>query len=126
LPDELDTDEARRVIDQLNEAGLKQLLFVGGEPLVRPDLLELVRYASQSFIVAINTNAFSLDRTMAVELKEAGVSQVRISIDGADARTHDLLRRAGSFTRAIEAVKYSVQHLLIHLLLSERDSDLIC
>ena len=73
LPDELDTDEARRVIDQLQEAGLKQLLFVGGEPLVRPDLLELVRYASQFFTVAINTNAFSLDWTMAVELKEAGV-----------------------------------------------------
>lgn len=109
LPDELGTDEAKRVIDQLQEAGLKQLLFVGGEPLVRPDLLELARYASQFFTVAINTNAFSLDWTMAVELKEAGVSQVRISIDGADARTHDFLRREGSFTRAIEAVKYCVQ-----------------
>lgn len=104
LEDELSTEEALRVLDELGQIGLKHLLLVGGEPLVRPDILKLAARGARYFTVGINTNGYRLDREMAERLREAGVSQVRVSLDGVDASTHDFLRREGSFNRAMEAL----------------------
>ncbi|MBI2877186.1 MAG: radical SAM protein, partial [Candidatus Tectomicrobia bacterium] len=106
LEDELTTAEALRVIDELGSMGLQHLLFAGGEPLVRPDLLQLAAHGARYFSVGINTNGYRLDGPLAERLREAGVNQVRISLDGADAPTHDYLRREGSFARAVAAVKH--------------------
>lgn len=106
LEDELTTAEALRVIHELGKIGLRHLLFAGGEPLVRPDILDLAAYGASLFSVGINTNGYSLDLRLAEKLRQAGVNQIRISLDGADAPTHDYLRREGSFERAVAAVKH--------------------
>lgn len=106
--DELSPEEALKAIDNIAEAGTKHLLIAGGEPLVRKDIYTLAEYASKRLSVGINSNGFSLSRSAAQRLRDAGVNQIRISIDGAKTKTHDLQRGKGSFERAVEAVNTCV------------------
>ncbi|MFH2013329.1 MAG: radical SAM protein [Pseudomonadota bacterium] len=106
--DELSTEEAFAAIDNMAEAGTKHLLIAGGEPLVRKDIFTLAEYGSKKLSVGINTNGFSLNRSVAQRLKDSGVNQIRISLDGAKSKTHNLIRGKGSFERAIEAIETCV------------------
>lgn len=107
LPGELTTDEAFKLIDQIAELGLRWITISGGEPLMRRDLPQLVgRLHSKSVDVNIITNGWLLSEDMAASLKKSGVSTVAVSIDGTR-RTHDKIRKEGSFERIQEAVRNS-------------------
>jgi len=106
--DELSTEEALMAIDNMAEAGTKHLLIAGGEPLLRKDIFTIAEYAANSLSVGINTNGFSLDRSAAQKLRDSGVNQVRVSLDGAKPETHDMIRGKGSFERAVEAIRICV------------------
>lgn len=109
-PDELSTEEAFKVIDEVSEAGLIVLAFSGGEPLMRPDIFHLLaRGVSRGLLVNIATNGTSIDRDVAKRLKEIGIRSVTVSIDGSDAATHDNIRRyPGLFDKAVNAVRILV------------------
>ena len=80
---ELTTEEAKAVIDDLAAFGAPVILFSGGEPLLRPDLPELVERAqSRGIRSVISTNGTLLIHAVAQELKDLGVSYVGVSIDG--------------------------------------------
>ena len=99
---ELSTEEAFRLIDDLAKWGIGLLLLSGGEPLCREDFLEIASYATKKGIkTGVGSNGTLIDATMARKMKEAGIKTVGISIDGADARSHDSLRGEGSFYRAL-------------------------
>lgn len=108
---ELSTDEGKRLIDML--AGVSEfrtLIYTGGEPLVRPDIFELLRHSQQAGLAnIIATNGTLIDEEMAFKLKEHGVVCNAISIDAARPEIHDFIRnKPGSFDlalRAIEATK---------------------
>lgn len=104
---ELDTEEVKNVIDQLKEMKVFYIYFLGGEPFLRKDFLEIVRYCDKAEIsVMVNTNGWFIDDSVAREIKKANVAHVRVSIDGANSYTHDMIRGVeGSFDRAIRAVK---------------------
>ena len=109
-PDELSTDEAFRLMDDLSHWGIGLLIIDGGEPLCREDLLGIVKYASSKGIrTTIGSNGTLIDKSMATKLVEAGVMAVAISIDGADAQTHDSFRGiSGAFeetTKGVEACR---------------------
>ena len=88
-PDELSTAESLAVIDDLAAFGCPVLLFSGGEPFVRPDILALARHAvSKGLRVVFSTNGTLIDEALAAELKALGVSYAGISIDGLEA-VHD-------------------------------------
>jgi len=102
--EELTTDEAFRVVDQLADLAPPVLVLTGGDPLMRRDLLAIVEHAvSRGLRVAVSpttTALATLERLRA--LKDAGVQMVHISIDGADETTHDTFRGvSGTFARAI-------------------------
>lgn len=98
LPDELCSEEAFDVIRQMAELGLQWVTLSGGEPLIRPDICELIRHLKSSNIKAnIITNGWLLE-SMAEKLKEAGISTVAISIDGPP-EVHDNIRRSGAYKR---------------------------
>ena len=103
LVGELPKDRALRLIDDFVEAGVKNLLLSGGEPLLRKDLLEIVERAARSMSVSINTNGIYLPE-MAQDLRNAGLSMVQVSLDGATPETHDLLRGKGSFKRTMRGL----------------------
>ena len=100
---QLSTEEAKAMIDDLAAFGAPVLLFSGGEPTMRPDLLELIRYAKDSGMrVVISTNGTLITKELAAAFAEVGLSYVGVSFDG-DPETHDRFRGVkGSFDRAIE------------------------
>ena len=110
-PDELSTDEGKKLIDMLAATGeFRTLIFTGGEPLVRPDIFTLLKHSQQAGLAnIIATNGTLIDKEMAFKLKDHGVVCNAISIDAANAEIHDFVRnKPGSFDlalRAIEATK---------------------
>ncbi len=107
-PDELSTEEAKRLLDQLAEvAEFRMLAFTGGEPLVRADLFELLAYSqSLGFTNTMATNATLIDDTVARNLRNSGVVIAAVSLDGFDAATHDMVRGLpGSFEAAVKGMR---------------------
>ena len=102
---ELDTDEAKRFVESI--APLKPMLILsGGEPLLRPDLFQIIRLAvSLGIRVSLASNGTLITPELAKEIADSGVSRVSISLDGADAAMHDLGRGQGSFKRSIEGIE---------------------
>ena len=105
-PGELTPEQSRTLIDQV--ASFERtpvLVFTGGDPLKRPDLFDLIRYAvGKGLEVALTPSATPLATLEAFQkAKEAGVRMLGISLDGADAPTHDAFRGwEGSFERTLQ------------------------
>src|SRR3990172_3204182 len=95
---ELTTEEALGVIDNLADFGVPVVLFSGGEPLTRPDLFTLSRYARDRGLRAVlSTNGTLITEDVAREAKEQGFSYVGVSLDGLPA-IHDRFRgKRGAF-----------------------------
>ena len=102
---ELDTDEAKRFVESI--APRKPMLILsGGEPLLRPDLFQIIRLAvSLGIRVSLASNGTLITPELAKEIADSGVSRVSISLDGADAAMHDLGRGQGSFKRSIKGIE---------------------
>ncbi len=105
---ELPLEQVLRIVDELARCRVLFVNLGGGEPLLYPHLLEVVRYASRRGLrVSLNTNGWLLDRERARALREAGVVSVGVSLDGATPEVHDRFRnRPGSFGRALEALEH--------------------
>jgi radical SAM protein len=105
-PNELTTSEAKRLVDQLTQFPKPPLLVLtGGDPLKRHDVFELVDYAAAAGLaVAMTPSATPLVTREALRrLRDAGLHRLAVSLDGADAATHDGFRRVpGSFQRTME------------------------
>ncbi len=106
-PDELTTEEAFQLIDDLAKWGIHLLVIDGGEPLCREDLLDIVRYASsQGLRTTIGSNGTLIDEERARKMLEAGVKCVAISVDGTDAQTHDSFRGvSGTFEETLKGIE---------------------
>lgn len=100
---ELSTQEIFDIIDNIAEAGTEIVMFAGGEPTLRKDLVSIVRHASGKMNVAMNSNGYLLDKHLCWDLSVAGLSQVKISVDGLE-KNHDWNRGEGSFQKTIDAL----------------------
>lgn len=107
-PLELSTDEGKRLIDQLSEVdGFRTLVYSGGEPLVRPDIFDLLKHSKAvGFANIIATNGILIDEEMAWKLKEHGVVCNAISIDASDPDIHNFVRNSPkAFDLALRAIE---------------------
>ncbi|MGO9647365.1 MAG: radical SAM protein [Terriglobales bacterium] len=102
-PSDLSTQAAKDIIDQIAVASTPILVLSGGEPLFRSDIFELARYGTDKGLrVALATNGTMVTKQVARLIVESGVRRVAISLDGADALTHDSFRGIpGAFDAAI-------------------------
>ncbi len=103
---ELSTAEAERMIDDLAAFGVPVLLFSGGEPLLRPDLLALIARARRRGLRAVlSTNGTLIDDGWAARLREADLSYVGVSLDGLR-ETNDRFRGVpGAFDQALAGIR---------------------
>lgn len=105
---ELDTEEAKKLIRDIKKAGFKIMIFSGGEPLMRSDIYELIRYAREQGLRAVlGSNGTLIDGQVARQLKAAGIMAAGISLDSLDEKKHDDFRGlqgAAKLTR--EGLKY--------------------
>lgn len=107
LEDELDTKEAKALIDQIRQVSSPLLILSGGEPLLRPDVFELIEYgAKKGLKMGLGSNGYLIDDVVAKKLKEAGIATVSISIDSSIPAQHDEFRGVqGAWERAVNACK---------------------
>jgi radical SAM protein len=105
-PDELTTELSKALIDQAASFPRPPILVLtGGDPLKRSDLFELIQHARDAGLqVALTPSATPLATADALRrAKDAGVARLGISLDGADAETHDAFRGwQGSFVRTLQ------------------------
>lgn len=109
-PMELSTDEGKALIDQIADIQVPVFVLTGGDPIKRPDLFDLIRYArSREVRVSLTPSATPLlTRDIVVRLKEAGLARLAVSMDGASAETHDAFRgMSRSFARTLDAVRWA-------------------
>jgi len=106
-PSDLPTRAALGIIDQIAAAAHPILVLSGGEPLYRSDIFQLARYATDKGLrVALATNGTLVTKDVARMIVDAGVRRVSISLDGADALTHDAFRGIpGAFDAAVHGLR---------------------
>jgi MoaA/NifB/PqqE/SkfB family radical SAM enzyme len=108
-PTDLPTAKALDIIDQIAAFGSPILVLSGGEPLYRSDIYQLARYATDKGLrVALATNGTLVTKDVARMIADSGVKRVSISLDGADAATHDTFR---GIPGAFEAALYGFRNL---------------
>ena len=109
-PLELTTEEGKRVVRETAEMGTPLIVFTGGDPVNRPDLLELIRYGKDQGLrtatIPAATDALTLD--LVRSLKDAGLDQMALSLDFPRADLHDAFRGVpGAFARTMAAVSWA-------------------
>ena len=103
--DELTTDEAKRLIDAWADMKVFYINVGGGEPMSRPDFVELMDYVlARGIGVKFSTNGTLLDDRAADWIAESDYLDVQISLDGASPKTNDPVRGIGSYVRARRAM----------------------
>ena len=102
---ELTTEECIRVAKELYGLGCKRVSLIGGEVFMRPDW-DIIAGTLTGFGIAVNiiTNGFLFSEDIIRKIKELQVESVAVSIDGPRS-VHDKYRQAGSFDRAVNAIK---------------------
>jgi len=109
-PAELTTLEGFALLDELAAMGTPICVLSGGDPAKRSDLIKLVRHGAGTGmqIATIPAATPLLDRQLVVALKEAGLAQMALSLDGPDAASHDAFRGVpGAFDRTIAGARYA-------------------
>jgi radical SAM protein len=110
-PQELTHAQSKELLNQVGTFPQPPVVvFTGGDPLKRPDLLDLIRHARDVGLqIALTPSATPLATLEALsEARDAGVSCLGISLDGADAATHDSFRGwQGSFDRTLQMLAYA-------------------
>lgn len=106
-PSDLPTPKALDIIRQIAAYGNPILVLSGGEPLYRPDIFQLAKYGTELGLrVALATNGTLVTKEIAKKIVHSGVKRVSISLDGANAETHDSFRGIpGAFDAAVYGFK---------------------
>ncbi len=102
---ELSTEECRRIIDDIISFSEPTVIVTGGEPLMRPDIFDIIEYGNRKGLrMVIALNGTLLDPLAAQKLKSSGIRRVSLSLDGKDRQGHDSFRGVdGSFDAVIRA-----------------------
>ncbi len=103
---ELTVEQFRAGSEKLSRLGSLLVSLAGGEPLIRPDIVAIVRAVGEYHFPFLTTNAWFVTPSLADELFAAGLWGVSVSIDYADEQQHDRRRgMPGAHARALESLK---------------------
>ncbi|NPV75952.1 MAG: radical SAM protein [Anaerolineae bacterium] len=109
---ELMTEEWKRILDRLWENRIPHIVFTGGEPTLRPDLVELIAHAQKNGqITGMNTNGRRLrDEAYLKTLVEAGLDHVQITLESHDPHIHDLMvQRQGAWEDTVAGIQNALK-----------------
>lgn len=111
-PDELTTEEARKLLRDIRSFGPIIFVFSGGDALKRPDIVELTAYGAELGLRMAITPATTplCTREKLEELYAAGMSRLAVSLDGPNAAIHDEFRQVeGSFDHGLRILKTALE-----------------
>lgn len=104
-PDEMSTSEIVNLLESFWKMGVKEIMFTGGEAACRSDLFEILDFCNGKFNLVLITNGWLVDDDFAEKLSKHKIT-VEVSLDGANAETHDGIRGVrGSFERVVSAIR---------------------
>ena len=112
---ELTTEECYHIIDELVLHNFKHLKITGGEPFIRKDILEILKYASERLITDISTNASLITPEKVELLNQLKLKMIHVSLDG-DKLEHESVRGNNTYERTmrgLEALRKSVNKVRI-------------
>ncbi len=105
----LATAQLMRLIDELSDLGATRFYFTGGEPFVRRDIFELIRYITETkqaeLIILSNATLFQGELLKQLEQCDRELVKLQISVDGASPETNDPIRGRGSFANATQGLQ---------------------
>lgn len=104
--EEIKTEKYLQAIKNIHRSGASIVHFLGGEPFLRKDLSQLVKFAKNKGLrVIVSTNGTLLTEKNLKELKSSGLDYLAISLDGGDSETHDKIRGEGTFDEVVKGIK---------------------
>lgn len=110
MPDEMNKEEIFRFLEQIVEEKIPYVAFSGGEPLLHPYFFEMCAYLRRNGVsLKIETNGEFIDQKTADRLAELKFRSVQVSLDGATAPTHEKLRLAGDWVKAVDACRLLIK-----------------
>ncbi len=107
--EELSLEQIKKLIRDFKKLGVFVFNIIGGEPLLRKDLIDIVRFgAKQGLMTNILTNATLLDLQTAQNIKKSGLSLFSLSLDGSNEAINSLTRGKGSFERILTGIANAI------------------
>lgn len=105
----LPRENALKFVDHLVKTKVFHLSIAGGEPLLYPHLVDVIRAATEGgMLVALSTNASLLNKELAQDLYNAGLRSLQISLDGPNAEINDAIRGDGRFSATLSGINIAV------------------
>lgn len=101
---ELTTEECFHVIDELVSHNFKHLKITGGEPFIRKDIIEILKYASKNLVTDISTNASLITPEIVKLLNEINLKMIHVSLDGNELE-HESVRGKNTYLRTIKGLQ---------------------
>ena len=113
IEEEFSLEEIKKIVDELDSLGTVLIALAGGEPMLRKDIYEIISYIkSKGMEVFLNTNGTMINEDTIIELINAGLTHIEISVDGLE-EDHDFIRGKGSFEKVLNALeickKYNIK-----------------
>ena len=103
--------DVKRIADQADAMGLASICISGGEPLIFPDLEDVINaIGPDRFCISMDTNGWLLTEDRVKWLIEKGVDRVHLSIDGLESNHDEFRGVEGSWQRCIKALEYCAKH----------------
>lgn len=104
--DELSFDECIKLIDELIDAGVFQINIGGGEPFMRDDIWDILKYChDREFVTCVSTNGSKIDEAAAEKLAAMEFMYMQVSLDGATEETNDAIRGKNTYKMAMQAIQ---------------------
>lgn len=123
---EMEYNDYVTVADKLKKLGVKFVSITGGEPLLKKDIIDIIKLLSKDFFVFLNTNGTLINKEIAKKLKNSGVYEISLSLDSLT-KKHDEQRGVpGTLKKVIRAVnllKNSNINLSIHAVLTKMNEN---
>lgn len=112
LKKELGTKEIKRILDKIHEAGAVWLCFTGGDPLERPDFLDIYSYAREKgFVVSIFTNVYNMTDGLIELFKKKPPFAIEITLNAVTKDLYEKICRVkGSFAKVMKAIDMIVKN----------------
>ncbi|MGM0453675.1 MAG: heme b synthase [Thermodesulfobacteriota bacterium] len=128
--EELDTAASYALLEQIAEVGRPIVILTGGEPLLRKDIFDIAAYGTQLGLrMVMAPNGTLVTESMAKKMADSGIQRISISLDGANAESHDSFRGVpGAFEgalRGIEAARNAGIEFQVNTTITQHNADQI-
>lgn len=103
---ELALKDWHNLLLKLHRTGLRSIIFSGGEPFCRKDVIPLLKLIHNKFIISINTNGTLISEEIAEIIKTLNLKRIQVSLDSIEPEYHDSMRGKGSWEKAIKGIRF--------------------